>query len=164
VLKPPHRCTCFFTPARARENALHRFDLPAEGGTSVMGSAQAATIARWRARPAAVGGESCPAHTQTAAERAAAGASPSHSGELYNRLYVLRRLPGWQSPRKPGSMTAEIDIGLVAALTGGWHSVHTKAQDATRTVCGERIGHGLLLLAVERGPGGVNACLMFKRR
>jgi acyl dehydratase len=61
-------------------------------------------------------------------------------------------------------MIAEIDIGLVAALTGDWHSVHTKAQDATRTVCGERIAHGLLLLAVERGTGGVNACLMFKRR
>jgi hypothetical protein len=111
-----------------------------------------------------VRGPLCPARTQTAAERAAAGASPSYSAELYSRLHGLRRLPGWQSPRKLGSTLAEIEMSLVAALTGGWHSVHTNAQDATRPVCGEWIAHGLLLLAVERGTGGVNAGLMFKRR
>ena len=102
---------------------------------------------------AAEGGGSCPARPQTAAERAAAGASPSRSAERYSRLHVLRRLPGWRSHRKPGSTIAAIDIGLFAALTGGWHSVHTTVEDAKRTVLGERIAHGLLLLAVKRGMG-----------
>jgi acyl dehydratase len=78
---------------------------------------------------------------------------PSHSGERSGRLHVLRRLPGWRSHRKPDSAIAEIDRGLFIALTGGGHSGHTDAQAAKRTAFGERIAHGLLLLAVERGTG-----------
>jgi 3-hydroxybutyryl-CoA dehydratase len=45
----------------------------------------------------------------------------------------------------------EADIVLFAALTGDWQAVHTDMEYAKHTVYGERIAHGLLILAVSGG-------------
>jgi 3-hydroxybutyryl-CoA dehydratase len=51
----------------------------------------------------------------------------------------------------PARTITEADIVLFAALTGDWHSVHTDAEYAKHTDFGERIAHGLLILAVSAG-------------
>lgn len=51
----------------------------------------------------------------------------------------------------PARTITETDIVLFAALTGDWHPVHTDAEYAKHTLFGERIAHGLLILAVGSG-------------
>lgn len=48
----------------------------------------------------------------------------------------------------PGRTLTETDIINYAGLTGDWHSVHTDVEYARKTPFGERIAHGLLVLAV----------------
>jgi acyl dehydratase len=51
----------------------------------------------------------------------------------------------------PARTITESDIGLFAALTGDWHAVHTDAEYAKHTMFGERVAHGLLVLAIGSG-------------
>jgi 3-hydroxybutyryl-CoA dehydratase len=51
----------------------------------------------------------------------------------------------------PGRTITETDIVFFAALTGDWHAAHTDAEWAKHTVFGERIAHGLLILAIGGG-------------
>jgi 3-hydroxybutyryl-CoA dehydratase len=51
----------------------------------------------------------------------------------------------------PARTITETDIVLFAALTGDWHAVHTDAEYAKQTMFGERIAHGLLILAIGGG-------------
>ncbi len=51
----------------------------------------------------------------------------------------------------PGRTITETDILMFAALTGDWNAVHTDAEYARSTMFGERIAHGLLLLAIGGG-------------
>jgi 3-hydroxybutyryl-CoA dehydratase len=53
--------------------------------------------------------------------------------------------------RTPARTVTETDIVLFAALTGDWHPVHTDAEHARESVFGERIAHGLLILAIGSG-------------
>jgi 3-hydroxybutyryl-CoA dehydratase len=53
--------------------------------------------------------------------------------------------------RTPARTVTEADIVLFAALTGDWHPVHTDAEHARASVFGERIAHGLLVLAMGSG-------------
>jgi len=48
----------------------------------------------------------------------------------------------------PGRTLTETDIVLFAAFTGDWLPIHTNAEYAKTTLFGERIAHGLLVLAV----------------
>lgn len=48
----------------------------------------------------------------------------------------------------PGRTITETDIVLFAAFTGDWLPIHTDAEYAKKTVFGERIAHGLLVLTV----------------
>ena len=48
----------------------------------------------------------------------------------------------------PGRTLTETDIINYAGLTGDWHPIHTDAEYAKTTRFGERIAHGLLVLAV----------------
>jgi len=48
----------------------------------------------------------------------------------------------------PGRTLTETDIIHYAGLTGDWHPIHTDAEYARGTPFGERIAHGLLVLAV----------------
>jgi 3-hydroxybutyryl-CoA dehydratase len=51
----------------------------------------------------------------------------------------------------PDRTITETDIMVFAALTGDWHAVHTDAEYAKHTMFGERIAHGLLILAIGAG-------------
>lgn len=51
----------------------------------------------------------------------------------------------------PARTITETDIVFFAALTGDWHAAHTDAESARHTVFGERIAHGLLILAIGAG-------------
>jgi 3-hydroxybutyryl-CoA dehydratase len=51
----------------------------------------------------------------------------------------------------PDRTITESDIMRFAALTGDWHAVHTDAEYAKHTVFGERVAHGLLILAIGAG-------------
>jgi acyl dehydratase len=51
----------------------------------------------------------------------------------------------------PARTITETDIMVFAALTGDWHAVHTDAEFAKHTIFGERIAHGLLILAIGGG-------------
>lgn len=48
----------------------------------------------------------------------------------------------------PGRTLTETDIINYAGLTGDWHPIHTDAEYARTTPFGERIAHGLLVLAI----------------
>jgi acyl dehydratase len=48
----------------------------------------------------------------------------------------------------PGRTLTETDIVNYAGLTGDWHPIHTDAEYARTTPFGERIAHGLLVLAL----------------
>jgi len=48
----------------------------------------------------------------------------------------------------PGRTLTETDIVNYAGLTGDWHPIHTDAEYARGTPFGERIAHGLLVLAL----------------
>ena len=51
----------------------------------------------------------------------------------------------------PARTITEADLVLFASLTGDWHPLHTDIEYAKRSVFGERIAHGLLILAVGTG-------------
>jgi acyl dehydratase len=48
----------------------------------------------------------------------------------------------------PGRTITEADIHAFAALTGDWHPLHTDVEYAAASPFGERIAHGMLVLAV----------------
>lgn len=48
----------------------------------------------------------------------------------------------------PGRTLTETDIVNYAGLTGDWHPIHTDVEYARTTPFGERIAHGLLVLAL----------------
>ena len=48
----------------------------------------------------------------------------------------------------PGRTITETDIVLFAAFTGDWLPLHTDVEYAKKTVFGERIAHGMLVLTV----------------
>jgi len=51
----------------------------------------------------------------------------------------------------PGRTITEADIVLFSALTGDWHPLHTNVEYAKGSVFGERIAHGMLVLAISSG-------------
>jgi 3-hydroxybutyryl-CoA dehydratase len=48
----------------------------------------------------------------------------------------------------PGRTLTEADIINYAGLTGDWHAIHTDVEYAKKTVFGERIAHGMLILCI----------------
>jgi acyl dehydratase len=48
----------------------------------------------------------------------------------------------------PGRTITETDVVFFAAFTGDWMPLHTDAEYARRSVFGERIAHGMLVLTV----------------
>ncbi len=48
----------------------------------------------------------------------------------------------------PGRTMTEADIIAFASLTGDWHPIHTDIEYAKKTPFGERIAHGMLVLAM----------------
>ena len=53
-----------------------------------------------------------------------------------------------QKAISPARTITEADIHTFAGLTGDWHPLHTDAEYAKNTMFGERIAHGMLVLAV----------------
>ncbi|MGH8068672.1 MAG: MaoC/PaaZ C-terminal domain-containing protein [Candidatus Entotheonellia bacterium] len=51
----------------------------------------------------------------------------------------------------PARTITETDIVQFAALTGDWHPLHTNVEYAKGTMFGERIAHGMLVLAIGTG-------------
>lgn len=51
----------------------------------------------------------------------------------------------------PGRTVTETDIVMFASLSGDWNPLHTDAEHARGTAFGQRIGHGLLVLAISSG-------------
>jgi 3-hydroxybutyryl-CoA dehydratase len=51
----------------------------------------------------------------------------------------------------PARTITETDIVQFAALTGDWHPLHTDAEYAKEAIFGERIAHGMLILAIGTG-------------
>jgi acyl dehydratase len=51
----------------------------------------------------------------------------------------------------PARTITETDIVQFAALTGDWYPLHTDAEYAKGTIFGERIAHGMLVLAIGTG-------------
>jgi 3-hydroxybutyryl-CoA dehydratase len=45
----------------------------------------------------------------------------------------------------------ESDIVAFAGLTGDWNQMHTDAEYASKTMFGERVAHGLLILSIASG-------------
>ncbi len=50
--------------------------------------------------------------------------------------------------KSPGRTITETDIVLFSALTGDWHEVHTNVEYARKSLFGERIAHGWLILSI----------------
>jgi 3-hydroxybutyryl-CoA dehydratase len=50
--------------------------------------------------------------------------------------------------QSPGRTITETDIVLFSAFTGDWLPIHTDAEHAKKSIYGERIAHGLLVLTV----------------
>ena len=48
----------------------------------------------------------------------------------------------------PGRTITEADLVMFSAFTGDWHPLHTNVEYAGKTAFGERIAHGMLVLAV----------------
>jgi len=53
----------------------------------------------------------------------------------------------------PGRTITEADITAFAGLSGDYHQLHTNAEFAKTTPFGQRIAHGLLVLAIATGLG-----------
>ena len=51
----------------------------------------------------------------------------------------------------PGRTVTEADIVLFAGLSGDYNVVHTDAELMKRSIFGERIAHGLLVLSMQAG-------------
>lgn len=51
----------------------------------------------------------------------------------------------------PGRTITETDVVLFSALSGDWHGLHTNVEYAKDSVFGERIAHGMLILAISSG-------------
>jgi acyl dehydratase len=56
-----------------------------------------------------------------------------------------------QTFRTPGRTVTEADIVNFAGLSGDYNAVHMDAAHAAGTIHGERIAHGLLVLAIASG-------------
>jgi len=50
--------------------------------------------------------------------------------------------------QSPGRTITETDIVLFSALTGDWHELHTNVEFARKSIFGERIAHGWLILCI----------------
>lgn len=50
--------------------------------------------------------------------------------------------------KSPGRTVTETDIILFSGLTGDWHELHTNVEFARKSVFGERIAHGWLILSI----------------
>jgi 3-hydroxybutyryl-CoA dehydratase len=48
----------------------------------------------------------------------------------------------------PGRTITESDFIMWSAITGDWHPLHTDVEYAAKTLFGERIAHGMLVLAL----------------
>ena len=48
----------------------------------------------------------------------------------------------------PARTITESDIHSFASLTGDWHPIHTDIEYAKKTMFGERIAHGMLVLCI----------------
>jgi acyl dehydratase len=62
----------------------------------------------------------------------------------------------------PARTITEADIVNFASLSGDWFPLHTDAEYAARTMYGERVAHGMLVLSAVTGlitlkPGAVRA-------
>lgn len=62
----------------------------------------------------------------------------------------------------PTRTITETDIVNFAALSGDWFPLHTDAEYAAKTMYGERVAHGMLVLSIVTGlitlkPGAVQA-------
>ena len=53
----------------------------------------------------------------------------------------------------PGRTITEADLVMFAAFTGDWHPIHTDVDYASKTLFGERIAHGMLVLVVGSALG-----------
>jgi 3-hydroxybutyryl-CoA dehydratase len=51
----------------------------------------------------------------------------------------------------PARTITETDLVQFAALTGDWHPLHTDAEYARSSLFGERIAHGMLVVAIGSG-------------
>ena len=51
----------------------------------------------------------------------------------------------------PSRTITETDVTMFAAMTGDYIELHTSKTEAARSVFGERIAHGLLLLSISHG-------------
>jgi 3-hydroxybutyryl-CoA dehydratase len=51
----------------------------------------------------------------------------------------------------PARTITETDLVQFAALTGDWHPLHTNIEYAKESMFGERIAHGMLILAISSG-------------
>jgi 3-hydroxybutyryl-CoA dehydratase len=51
----------------------------------------------------------------------------------------------------PSRTITETDIVQFASLSGDWHPLHTDAEYAKESIFGERIAHGMLVLAIGTG-------------
>jgi 3-hydroxybutyryl-CoA dehydratase len=68
--------------------------------------------------------------------------------ETYTRKVYLEDYHEGERWVTPGRTLTETDIINYAGLTGDWHPIHTDAEYARGAPFGERIAHGLLVLAV----------------
>ena len=53
----------------------------------------------------------------------------------------------------PGRTITEADLVMFSAFTGDWHPLHTNVEYASKTLFGERIAHGMLVLVVGSALG-----------
>ncbi len=53
----------------------------------------------------------------------------------------------------PGRTVTEADIVNFAGFTGDWHEIHTNVSYAEKTMFGERIAHGMLVLTLGSALG-----------
>ncbi|MFC1822165.1 MaoC/PaaZ C-terminal domain-containing protein [Thermodesulfobacteriota bacterium] len=63
--------------------------------------------------------------------------------KLYFEDYILG-----EKKRTPGRTITESDLVMWSAFTGDWHPLHTDKSYAANSPFGERIAHGMLVLAV----------------
>jgi acyl dehydratase len=53
----------------------------------------------------------------------------------------------------PARTITEADLVMFSAFTGDWHPLHTNVEYASKTLFGERIAHGMLVLVVGSALG-----------
>jgi 3-hydroxybutyryl-CoA dehydratase len=55
--------------------------------------------------------------------------------------------------KSPGRTITESDIGTFAGFSGDWHELHTNLDYAKKSIFGERIAHGMLVLSLGSALG-----------